>query len=253
MIKKILSYISIIAFAVLQFLVLIYFIATKDMNPIVMVVLVFLSIVIILYVFLFYILAPILSFIFRLIFFNVLRNSDPRHADDVLMDSLYRIERTPDGRAIFPPYPFLRTAYILSSEDEKRVKRFISIASIIGIFINAVAYEFYSTKVGLVVFFELLFYLVRINQLVAHSEKTRLRMTLKDRAKMLGLRGSVGLFIAALIMTSAGIFISTLPDPATKFLGILVTPLFGFALIQTIFFIVYALQFTMKKKSTLNK
>lgn len=247
--KRIFEDLGIIAFAILQFLVLIYFIATVDMNPILMGILVFFSIAILLYVFLIYIIAPILSFVYRLIFFNVLQKSS-KHGEDVLTDFLYRIERTPDGRAIFPPYPFSRTAYILSRSDEKRVKRFILKASIIGFFIFAVAFEFYSKKVSFVVLFAwIIFYFVKINQLMAHSEKSRL-MTLKDRAKMLGLRGSTGLFIAALIATSAGIFISTFPDPATKFLGILVTLLFGLSLIQTVFLIVYAFQFTMKKKST---
>ena len=158
-----------------------------------------------------------------------------------------------DGKTIFYPNGIFSSGYIISTEDRSKIKKFLKkyyflSAVIIPVFLWLTTFISYYALIGLILY--IIFYHLRIRELLINAKKTREKMNYfevwKSMAIAMGIPISVFIFIACLFMII--LFGFKLIYSGLDLSGIFLTLFLGFGLIVSIFLVYYSIRYRKKGK-----
>jgi len=160
-------------------------------------------------------------------------------------------KKTEEGKTVFFPNGKMGAGYILSEEQENKIKRFIKGYYMVCLPITIIAVIIFKVYALLLLVIEIPFYYITINKMLKNTEKSKEKLTMKDTVnnmgKSMGLTVSILMFLGSLLMTSLGIICITIPE--AKIIGIIGTLFFGLGLVESILLIRAAIK---NKKNNLN-
>lgn len=153
-----------------------------------------------------------------------------------------------DGRSIFYPYGILGKGYILSNQDEIKIKQFLGYYHIMSFLLALISAVFFSYFALCLLLIFVPFYFVRINFLLHNAQKAVERMSFEEihrnMASSLGFGGVLFLLLAALVMMGASLFYLYLGK--SVFLGIAGLLMTSLSILQSI----YLFKLLISKKKT---
>ena len=148
-------------------------------------------------------------------------------------------KKTEDEKTVFFPHGKFGAGYILTEEEEYKIKRFIKTYYMISFPIIIIAVTIFKVYALFLLVIEIPFYLIIIKKMLKSSEKSKEKLTIKDTTnnmgKSMGLAVSILLLIASLLMTTMGVLCLTIPKG--RIIGVIATAFFGIGVVQSVFLI----------------
>lgn len=157
-------------------------------------------------------------------------------------------KKAENGRIIFYPYGRLGHGYIISIEDEFKIKRFLNRYNIISFTIIITSVILFGIYSFVLLIFFIPFYSIKINRTLLNAKKTEEKMklgeALKNVSASMGIPTCIFIFILCLLMTGMSIF--SIFISKLKLAGILGVLFFGLCLLHSTFLLYYSIK--LKKK-----
>jgi len=148
-------------------------------------------------------------------------------------------KKTEEGKTVFFPNGKLGSGYLISEEQEFKIRRFIKGYYMISLPLTVIAVIIFKIYALFLLVIEMPLYYITIKKMLRNTEKSKEKLTMKDTVgnmgKSMGLAVSILMFILSLLMTGLGVLCITLPE--TKIIGIIGTLFFGLGLVESIFLI----------------
>jgi len=158
-------------------------------------------------------------------------------------------KKSGDNNLIFYPYGKFGSGYIVSGDDEIKIRRFLGAYLKISLVLSLVCVFFFGVFALLLLIFFIPFYSINIGKLLTTAERTQENLTLREltenMATSMGVPTSICLLIASILLVGASIAIIYLRE--NILVGIVGILFFGLALLQSIFLVKYSIEAKKKK------